>query len=104
MTFMKDSKHAGAGYGKDYCAALFNADPSLRPSPKYASGAWHKLPYSDFLRSWASSTRASGGGDAQDLTARGLYEGETVLYFAVSNRDLRTVRLLLSHCADDDFR
>jgi hypothetical protein len=91
----KNHQHAAAGFGKDYCAALCSA---LRKNRNIGmeKTILDQLPCSRFLKKWALVSNDSGDiSDIEYVTTSGLYEGETIIYFAISNKDVSTVEWLL---------
>jgi hypothetical protein len=96
-------------YGKDYCAAMgkliLDGMISMQPI-EFKTIQSHPLkrpPHYSFLREWVQQTYRRGPEkdeevyDSKKLVSTGLYEGETVLYFSITSKDLQIVRWLLAN-------
>lgn len=91
---------AEAGYGKDYCAAALCA---IKSNEIKIAKEGHDFPYTRNLHeivmpSFSTNSDDEVGWlrrDKEIIQTRGLYEGETVIYFAISNKDVSTVQYLL---------
>jgi hypothetical protein len=94
-------------YRKDYCAAVGSfalraESASERDTDALWQGSQHP-PHYNYLKTWARSTyyRSSRDEyreiehDSRMLVSAGLYEGETVLFFAITGMDVGTVDWLL---------
>jgi hypothetical protein len=97
-------------YGKDYCAAVgsfaLRADGASDAADADADALWQgpqHPPHYSYLRAWARSTYYPSRHeahreiehDSRMLVTAGLYEGETVLFFAITGMDVATVDWLL---------
>jgi hypothetical protein len=104
-----DSKgsEAAAPYGKDYCAAVGNRVVFQKKKNSLGTDSSAlSPPYYRFLSGWANQTFCPAKDDSdsfyreraydsEKLVTTGLYEGETVLYFSITSRDLESVEWLL---------
>ena len=88
-------------YGKDYCAAL----GTIICSNGLSQMRENTPPFSRLLEKWVrdhnAKTHIEGESesalDSRVLVTAGLYEGETVLHFPITSKDLDTVNWLLDN-------
>ncbi len=91
-------------YGKDYCAAVGSVIRAGLPSEIDTLWQGSLPPHYDYLKKWTKSTYYMSKleqhreieHDSRKLVSAGLYEGETVLYFAIMGMDVRIVEWLLA--------
>jgi hypothetical protein len=106
-----DSKGSEAvtPYGKDYCAAVGNRvvfQKKKKIKSLWTNSSALSPPFYKFLSDWANQTFCPAkedcdsfyrerAYDSEKLVTTGLYEGETVLYFSITSKDLESVEWLL---------
>ena len=98
----QNPEEVSISYGKDYCAAVGSI---VADSPSNIETLWEGSfpPLYNYLKNWAKSTYYNSQlkqhreieHDSRMLVSAGLYEGETVLYFAIMGMDVCTVDWLL---------
>ncbi len=99
----ENGEEAAVPYGKDFCAAvgsmiLAEMDLKKKQNPALAN----HIPHYKYLVNWVKQTYYRGQiddvlYDSKKLVSAGLYEGETILYFSITSKDLETVKQLLKH-------